>query len=70
MGKTNCKGCLYYRSLSNRKYVHDCVCHYCIDTGKLRGIPPADCYRHAGTPYTPRGRKRKGEGRGCQDDEI
>ena len=48
-----CIGCYYYRSLSQNKYMDDCCCHYLIDTGNMRKIPPSECYRHEGTPYLP-----------------
>ncbi len=35
------------------------MCHYAWDTGRCRGLRPADCYRRAGTPYRPR-RGRRG----------
>ena len=43
-----CVGCKYWQPMHNGR-----ACHYAIDTGRLRGIPPRDCYGHAGTPYTP-----------------
>lgn len=49
-----CDGCIYYRILTSGMY----ACHYCIDTGKLRRIPPKMCYRHRGTPYQRKGRKK------------
>lgn len=39
-----CKGCIYWRALSNgvtgSGYF---VCHYCHDTGKMRGSAPENC---------------------------
>ena len=52
-----CIGCYYYRSLSQNKYMDDCCCHYLIDTGNMRKIPPSECYRHEGTPYLPKKRE-------------
>lgn len=49
---TPCRGCVYRRPF----VVSDpstSACHYCIDTGKLRGMSPEQCYLHPGTPYTP-----------------
>ena len=54
-----CKDCYYYRSLSQLKYRDDYCCHYLIDTGKLRKIPPAECYKHEGTPYLEQKREPK-----------
>ena len=54
-----CIGCYYYRSLSQNKYMDDFCCHYLIDTGNMRKIPPSECYRHAGTPYLPKKREPK-----------
>ena len=40
-----CKGCKYWRRLYDNRY----ACHYCIDTGKLRGGTVEDCtVREAG----------------------
>ena len=52
-----CIGCYYYRSLSQNKYMDDCCCHYLIDTGNMRKIPPSECYQHEGTPYLPKKRE-------------
>ncbi len=46
-----CIDCYYYRSLSGLKIKNDNCCHYVIETGKLRKIPPSECYKHEGTPY-------------------
>lgn len=45
----NCEGCIYWRNFYSGTY----ACHYLIDTGNLRGMDAAECYRHEGTPYTP-----------------
>lgn len=37
----NCKGCKYWRELSNRNGI--VACHYAIDTGKLRDCDPENC---------------------------
>ena len=40
--KKQCDGCIYWRSLVNDLK----ACHYCIDTGKLRGCEPDEsCIR-------------------------
>jgi hypothetical protein len=52
-----CKGCEYYRNIPGTSYT---FCHYCVDTGILRGIHPRDCYLHEGTPYKPKARKKRG----------
>lgn len=49
-GITVCKGCYYYRSGCGVPGTY-MMCHYACDTGTLRGIRPADCYKHEGTPY-------------------
>lgn len=49
-GITACLGCVYYRSACGVPGTYT-MCHYCYDTGELRGIRPADCYKHDGTPY-------------------
>ena len=55
-----CDGCRYYRNLDGLDGGGDYfACHYCIDTGRLRGVLPKDCYRHPGTPY----REKSGEER-------
>ena len=46
-----CIGCYYYRSISQGCNRNDYCCHYLIDTGQLRKIPPEECYMHIGTPY-------------------
>lgn len=48
-----CRGCVYYRRLSSGNSC-SAACHYALDTGVLRKIPPAECYKHEGTPYTPK----------------
>lgn len=49
-GITRCSGCVYYRRAGSAE--DSCwMCHYLLDTGRLRGVRPCDCYRHAGTPY-------------------
>lgn len=35
-----CIGCYYYRSISQGCNRNDYCCHYLIDTGQLRKIPP------------------------------
>lgn len=51
-----CKGCYYWRKIS--MYASNSplkCCHYAIDEGRLRGIPPIDCYKHKDTPYRKKG---------------
>lgn len=55
---TRCKGCYYWRPINYGRKVGQRACHYCLETGNLRGILPHLCYQHEGTPYTPE-RKRK-----------
>lgn len=62
-GITACRGCVYYRSACGVPGTYT-MCHYCYDTGELRGIRPVDCYKHDGTPYHA-GRYR-GHGRDIQ----
>ena len=57
-GITACRGCVYYRSACGVPEAY-MMCHYAWDTGRCRGLRPADCYRRAGTPYRPR-RVRRG----------
>lgn len=45
-----CKDCVYWKIFYGATY----ACHYCIDTGNLRDIPPKDCYKRENTPYTPK----------------
>lgn len=52
-----CEGCHYYRQIVESTKIW--CCNYCLDTGKLRGIPPIDCYKRPGTPYKPVRRKRR-----------
>ena len=50
-----CRGYEYWRTMGNSsKCMH--ACHYCIETGNLRGMPAAECYKHEGTPYKPKKR--------------
>lgn len=44
-----CKGCYYWRQMCPPYN----GCHYRLDTFKIRGIPPIECYKHEGTPYKP-----------------
>lgn len=54
-GAIECRGCEYWRAIGHGK---QCIraCHYCIETGNLRGMPAAECYKHEGTPYKPKKR--------------
>lgn len=56
-GITRCSGCIYYRPAGSAPDFY-MMCHYALDTGRLRGIRPADCYRRPGGPYRPRRRRR------------
>ena len=47
-----CEGCYYRRPIVKSQGAIT-ACHYCIDTGKPRGIPVSLCYGHDGTPYRP-----------------
>lgn len=40
MGK-RCKGCIHHRKLQHCSTT--LACHYCIDTGMLRGCDPEEC---------------------------
>lgn len=62
-GITTCTGCYWYRPAAAVPGMY-MMCHYAHDTGELRSIRPADCYKHEGTPYRP-GRYR-GHGRDIQ----
>ena len=35
----SCKGCIYYRYLALNSF----ACHYCIDTGELKGCRADNC---------------------------
>lgn len=59
-GITTCTGCYWYRPAAAVPGMY-LMCHYCYDTGELRGIRPADCYKHDGTPY--RAGRYRGHGR-------
>ena len=59
-GITTCTGCYWYRPAAAVPGMY-MMCHYCYDTGELRGIRPADCYKHDGTPY--RAGRYRGHGR-------
>ena len=48
-----CRRCRYYRPLSEALKL-GYACHYSLDTGRLRGIRPVDCYRRPHTCYRPR----------------
>ena len=50
-----CEGCTYYRQIVEGTKIW--CCNYFLDTGELRGIPPKDCYKKPGTPYTPKQEK-------------
>ena len=50
-----CVGCRYWQKFDN--YIM--CCHYCYETGRPRGILPKECYRHEGTPYSPKKPQRE-----------
>lgn len=50
---TPCRGCYYWRPITHGISASTRACHYCIDTGQLRSIPPQLCYQKPGTPYRP-----------------
>ena len=52
-GIVACWRCRYYRPLSAALAL-GYACHYCLDTGQLRGIRPVDCYQHTDSCYRPR----------------
>ena len=57
----HCPDCVYCRDITG---VGSKVwaCHYMLDTGEKRGLPPAECYGQPGTPYKSRiWQKRKEE---------
>lgn len=56
--EVHCVGCKYWRTLDPVR--HWMACHYPIDTPYLRPCDPKDCYRHAGTPYTPEQNSKEG----------
>ena len=61
---TRCTGCVYHRSLGSNSGLNYYACHYCIDTGTLRGYSAEACYRNEHTAYTPkkeRAKRRKRE---------
>ena len=43
-GITRCTGCRYYRPAGSVPDLY-MMCHYALDTGRLRGTRPEDCYR-------------------------
>ncbi len=45
-GIRDCTGCGYYRPLS-ADLLLGMACHYSLDTGQLREVPPAVCFRRA-----------------------
>ena len=45
-GIRDCTGCGYYRPLSTDLLL-GMACHYSLDTGQLREVPPAVCFRRA-----------------------
>ena len=50
-----CDGCVYWKALGGfNEEDRQPACHYFLDTGRLRmPLRAWECYRHAGTPYTP-----------------
>lgn len=41
--REHCKGCGHRRPLTNNNVCCQTVCHYLLDTGKVRGCPPDKC---------------------------
>lgn len=52
-----CRGCVHYRRIGA-----DMACHYCVDTGKLRGCEIKNCKRYVNDPKLLAEIKRKEEG--------
>ena len=52
----HCAGCLYHRPVTgmDRTEKQVMACHYCVDTGRLRGVPVEEC-----THYTQKRYKRR-----------
>lgn len=57
-----CIGCMYWKSIAGGNTA-PYGCHYLLETHEIRGIPPIECYKHEGTPYTP---KKRGRPKKCQ----
>ena len=44
-----CKGCIHHRKLQHCNNT-TLACHYCIDTGMLRGCDPEECTHYCNDP--------------------
>lgn len=40
-----CEGCSHWRKLSSQNSHSICVCHFLLDTGKMRGMSVQNCTR-------------------------
>lgn len=57
-----CKDCVYYHSANGlEKTSGNMMCHFALDNGYPRLIPPVDCYKKDGTGYISRKDKNKKE---------
>ena len=55
-----CKDCVYYHSANGlEKTSGNMMCHFALDNGYPRLIPPVDCYKKEGTGYISRKDKNK-----------
>lgn len=54
MIRKSCKGCYFYRKFDGNR--NEYACHYCLDVGKLRGVPAEECDKKL--PVTPAQRKK------------
>lgn len=52
----HCVGCVYWRKFDGGALW---ACHYCLETGKPRGVMPIMCYKHEGTPYLAKKRRTR-----------
>ena len=41
--RKRCKGCGHRRPINGDKGKGPTICHYLLDTGKVRGCPPEEC---------------------------
>jgi len=55
-----CKDCVYYHSANGlEKTSGNMMCHFALENGYPRLIPPVDCYKKKGTGYISRKDKNK-----------
>lgn len=59
MKVVKCKGCEYWKPLSDHTQNGVHCCHYLLETGNVRGIPAEQCYKHENTPYKEKRRYAK-----------